>query len=68
MLLYFQFPSKVCIMIISTLKWWNIQFKFSNMIIITYRSWRWASVAVVLSWTTRCRLFDHFAVQHVLIY
>jgi hypothetical protein len=37
------------------------------IIIITYRAWRWTSVAVQLSWTTRCRLFDFLAVQHVLL-
>jgi hypothetical protein len=68
MLLYFQFQSKVCIRTISTLNWMKIQFKFSNMIIITYRLWRWTGIAAVLSWMTRWRLLDLLVIKHVVFF
>jgi hypothetical protein len=38
------------------------------MFIITYRSCRWASVAIVLPWTARCRLLDLVLLELLFIF
>jgi hypothetical protein len=38
------------------------------MFIIMYRSWRWASVAVVLPCTASCRLLDLVLLDRVFIF
>jgi hypothetical protein len=38
------------------------------MFIITYRTWRWTSVAVVLPRTARCRLLDLVLFELVFIF
>jgi hypothetical protein len=38
------------------------------MFIITYRSWGWASVVVVLPWMARCRLLDLILLELVFIF
>jgi hypothetical protein len=38
------------------------------MFIITYRSWRRASIAVVLPWMSRCRLLDLVLLELIFIF
>jgi hypothetical protein len=38
------------------------------MVIITYRTWRWTSVAVVLPRTARCRLLDLVLLELIFIF
>src|SRR3954463_7465124 len=46
-----QLPSKIYIRNISTLKWWNIQFQFREMVMISYRRGS-PNITIICMWTT----------------